>query len=259
MGRGVSDTKIKQGGKRKNFLAIFGPKFDILMKKQDILVIVCTAAILSPFFLSGTVYAFYKGFNAAHPMIMSFIKFAVLATFGECIGLRITNGVYNRTGFGILPRAVVWGVLGMGIGMAMTIFAHGTPVFLASMGMTDAAAVMAMPLSWSKAFVALCISVAMNTIFAPVFMTLHKVTDTHIMQTGGTLAGFFGNKLPMGEILANLDWRRQWGFVFKKTIPFFWYPAHTITFLLPGDFRVLFAALLGVALGVLLSFASLKK
>jgi len=51
----------------------------------------------------------------------------------------------------------------------------------------------------------------------------------------------------------------QWGFVFKKTIPFFWYPAHTITFLLPGDTRVLFAALLGVALGVLLAIASHKK
>lgn len=229
------------------------------MKKQDLLVIICTIVILSPFFLSDSVYAFYKGFNASHPMVMSFVKFAVLATFGECIGLRITNGVYNRRGFGIVPRAVVWGVLGMGIGMAMTIFSAGVPSFLTSMGMADAGAVMAMPLTWAKVFVALCISVAMNSIFAPVFMTLHKVTDTHIMQTGGTLNGFFTNKLHMGQILANLDWHRQWGFVFKKTIPYFWYPAHTITFLLPSDLRVLFAALLGVALGVLLSLASLRK
>lgn len=229
------------------------------MKKSDIIVIICTAALLSPFFLSDAVYTFYKSFNAEHQMIMSFIKFALLATFGECIGLRITNGVYNRRGFGILPRAAVWGILGMGISMAMTIFSNGTPAFLSSLGMHDAAAVMGMALSWEKVFVALCISVAMNSIFAPVFMTLHKVTDTHIMQTGGTLSGFFGNRLKMGEILANLDWRRQWGFVFKKTIPLFWYPAHTITFLLPGDLRVLFAALLGVALGILLSLAALKK
>ena len=38
------------------------------------------------------------------------------------------------------------------------------------------------------------------------------------------------------------------GFVFMKTILFFRFPAHTITFLLPGDARVLFAALLGVVL-----------
>lgn len=48
-------------------------------------------------------------------------------------------------------------------------------------------------------------------------------------------------------------------FVFKKTIPFFWYPAHTITFLLPGEMRVLFAAILGVVLGVLLAIAARMK
>ena len=87
------------------------------------------------------------------------------------------------------------------------------------------------------------------SIFGPVFMTLHKVTDTHILATGGTLKGFF-TPIPMGKILQGLNWKVQWGFVFKKTIPFFWFPAHTITFLLPGDARVLFAALLGVVLGI---------
>ena len=40
---------------------------------------------------------------------------------------------------------------------------------------------------------------------------------------------------------------------------FFWYPAHTITFLLPDEVRVLFAAILGVALGVLLAIAARMK
>ena len=48
-------------------------------------------------------------------------------------------------------------------------------------------------------------------------------------------------------------------FCFQKTIPFFWIPAHTITFILPQDYRVLFAAVLGIALGVLLAIASLKS
>ena len=59
--------------------------------------------------------------------------------------------------------------------------------------------------------------------------------------------------------MQNLNWKVQWGFVFKKTIPLFWFPAHTITFLLPGEMRVLFAALLGVLLGVILSIAARKK
>ena len=147
----------------------------------------------------------------------------------------------------------------MGISMAMTIFSAGVPAFLVSLGETGAVTAIAGGLSWEKVWVAFAISVAMNTIFAPVFMTLHKVTDSHITATGGTLRGFFTTPLRFGDTLAAIDWHRQWGFVFKKTIPLFWFPAHTITFLLPGDFRVLFAALLGVMLGVLLALASLKK
>jgi hypothetical protein len=214
--------------------------------------------VLSPFFFSHTVYEGYKTFNAEHGMVMSFLKFAILSTLGECIGLRITSGVYNRRGFGILPRALVWGVLGMGISMAMTIFSVGVPAFLASLGMDNAVTVMGGALSWEKAGVAFAISVAMNTIFAPIFMTLHKVTDSHIIATGGTLRGFF-TPIRFGDTLAALNWHRQWSFVFKRTIPLFWFPAHTITFLLPGDLRVLFAALLGVVLGVLLAISALKK
>ena len=58
--------------------------------------------------------------------------------------------VYNRSGFGIWPRAIVWGVLGMGISMAMTIFSSGVPVFLKTMGMENAVTVMGESLSWDK-------------------------------------------------------------------------------------------------------------
>lgn len=215
--------------------------------------------LLSPLFISRSVREAYEGLNAAHAMGMSFAKFAVLSTFGECVGLRITSGVWNRRGFGILPRALVWGVLGMGISMAMTIFSAGVPAFLARMGEAGAEAAFAGALSWEKVWVAFAVSVAMNTIFAPVFMTLHKVTDAHITATGGTLRGFFASSLRMGDTLTALDWHRQWDFVFRKTIPLFWFPAHTVTFLLPGNLRVLFAALLGVVLGILLALAAQHK
>lgn len=104
-----------------------------VMKKSDFIVIGCVIVCLLPFFVSDAVYSFYKTFNAEHGMIMSFLKFAILSTLGECIGLRISAGVYNRKGFGIWPRAIVWGVLGMGISMAMTIFSSGVPVFLKTM------------------------------------------------------------------------------------------------------------------------------
>ena len=89
------------------------------MKKQDFLFIFVLVIIFLPFFVSESIYDWYKSFNAAHGMVMSFVKFGILATLGEMLGLRISAGVYNRKGFGVLPRAVVWGLLGMGINAAM--------------------------------------------------------------------------------------------------------------------------------------------
>jgi hypothetical protein len=113
-------------------------------------------------------------------------------------------------------------------------------------------------ISWGKFVVALAISVMMNTFFAPVFMTFHKITDTHIAENGGSVKALF-RPIDMRRHMMELNWDRQWSFIFKKTIPLFWYPAHTITFMLPGELRVLFAALLGVALGVILAIGARKK
>ena len=168
------------------------------------------------------------------------------------------HGVYNRKGFGVLPRAVVWGLLGMGINAAMIIFSKGVPQFMEYMGMANAAAIINGEFCLDKLWIALAISVAMNTIFAPVFMTFHKITDTHILDCGGSPRSLL-TPIPMTRIITHLNWDAQWNFVFKKTIPFFWYPAHTITFLLPGEMRVLFAAILGVVLGVLLAIAARMK
>ena len=215
------------------------------MKKQDFLFVFILIVIFLPFFVSDAVYGWYKSFNAAHGMVMSFLKFGVLATLGEMLGLRISAGVYNRKGFGVLSRAVVWGILGMGINMAMIVFSKGVPQFMEYMGMADASAIINGDCCLDKLWIALAVSVAMNTIFAPVFMTFHKITDTHILDCGGSLRSLI-TPIPMARIITHLNWDTQWNFVFKKTIPFFWYPAHTITFLLPDEVRVLFAAILGV-------------
>ena len=216
-------------------------------------------AIFVPFFLSPELYAWYKSFNAAHAMIMAFLKFGILATLGEMLGCRISTGNYTTPTFGVLPRMVVWGLLGMAISMAMTVFSNGIPAFISSMGGENlVAAFKADGFAWGKLVVALSISVMMNTFFAPVFMTFHKITDTHIAENGGSLKALF-RPIDMRRHIMELNWDRQWSFIFKKTIPLFWYPAHTITFMLPGELRVLFAALLGVALGVILDIGARKK
>lgn len=228
------------------------------MRTKDFIFILIVILIFLPFMISDALYDWYLSFNAEHGMVMSFLKFGILATMGELLGLRISRGVYYFDGFGVLPRAIVWGILGMGINMAFIVFSTGVPAFMGYMGMDNPSGVMSGGLTPEKVLLAFSISVVMNSIFAPVFMTLHKITDTHIMNNGGTLRGLF-TPIKMGEIMQNLNWKVQWGFVFKKTIPLFWFPAHTITFLLPGEMRVLFAALLGVLLGVILSIAARKK
>ena len=228
------------------------------MKKSDFAFIAVILAIFAPFALSETLYGWYKSFNAEHGMVMSFLKFAILSTAGELLGLRLSAGVYLKRGFGVWPRAVVWGILGMGINLAMIIFSNGVPVALEYCGLQGATAAMADPVTLMKVLTALCISIGMNGIFAPVFMTFHKITDTHILACGGSLRAL-ATPIPMARIMTGLNWDAQWNFVFKKTIPFFWVPAHTVTFLLPGEARVLFAALLGVVLGVLLAVAARMK
>lgn len=76
--------------------------------------------------------------------------------------------------------------------------------------------------------------------------------------TGGRLRGLV-TPVAFGEILAGLNWPVLWHFLFKKTIPFFWIPAHTVTFLLPPEYQIVFAALLGIVLGVLLEIAEWMK
>ncbi len=228
------------------------------MKKKDLLFIGIVLIAFSPFFIFDSVYQFYDGFNKEHGMIASFFKFAILATLGEVIALRIREGVYHRKGFGIAPRAMVWGFIGLTIKIAFIIFATGTPAVLEYLGLENAGKSLSGQFSGTKLATAFFTSVAMNLIFAPVFMTFHKITDTHIIWNGGTLKGFF-TPVDFKKIFVSLDWEIQWNFVFKKTIPFFWIPAHTITFLLPPHMRVLFAAILGIVLGILLAIASLKS
>ena len=99
------------------------------MKTSDFLFLAGAAALLAPFFLCPALYDAYTACNAAHPYLLAFLKFGILSTAGEAIGLRIKTGRYNEPGFGLLPRAVVWGFLGMWIAAAMKGFASGVPLF----------------------------------------------------------------------------------------------------------------------------------
>ena len=223
--------------------------------KKDLYFIILILALFVPFVVSKELYNAYTSFNHEHGLIMAFVKFSVLATFGEMIGLRIKTGNYYTPTFGLWSRMLVWGLLGITIKIAFVIFAKGTPIFMEYLGFEGASEAMRSTFTMTKLLTAAAISIAMNLIYAPVMMTLHRITDFHIEETQGRFLHFFQN-WNFTKYFNRINWDVQWNFVFKKTIPFFWIPAHTLTFLMPPDFQVLFAALLGIILGIILAVAS---
>jgi hypothetical protein len=230
------------------------------MKKQDFLVLGFFCLLFFPFIMFQSAYHYFLWFNTEHVYLASFIKFAILATSGELIGLRIRTGKYTAKGFGMIPRAIVWGFLGISIKMAFVIFGEGAQPLLTGFGIQFPHAEMlhVSGFSWLKLLTAFTVSTTLNLFFAPVFMTFHKITDSHILQNHGTLRGFF-TPIAFRRHFVELDWSTMWNFVFKKTIPLFWIPAQTLNFMLPGEFRILIAAIYSIILGIFLSIASMKS
>jgi len=109
--------------------------------------------------------------------------------------------------------------------------------------------------SWLQFLSAFTVSTTLNVFFAPVFMTVHKITDTHILMNKGKLLMCF-RPIQIRKIITEMNWSVQWNFVFKKTIPLFWIPAQTVNFLLPGEYRVLVAAIYSIILGIILAIAA---
>lgn len=225
------------------------------MKQKDIFFSLIILCLFFPFLFSEEMFRWYIVMNKSYALSMAFVKFAVLATLGEMLGLRIKTGSYTEPAFGIIPRAVVWGILGVWIAGAMKIFAVGTPALVQYIGIDSLVQAMGEGFTLKKLFGAFCISVAMNICYAPVFMTVHKITDAHILENAGSVKSLV-RPIQVTRIISSLNWKVLWGFVFKKTIPLFWIPAHTLTFSLPGEYQVLCAALLSIALGVILAIAA---
>jgi hypothetical protein len=213
----------------------------------DLVAVIFCAGMALFFLFPGTRFLYDQAYSVV-PLLVTFLKFALLATGGEWFAKRIRDHSYSVKGFGLLPKAIVWGILGIFIYWAFQIFGTGVP---AAFPFIKSASGFGM-----KLFGAFLTSLMMNLIFSPVLMLTHHLTDKYIVMNNGKLPI---RKTAVQPLFEAIDWNRMWGFVFVKTIPFFWIPAHTITFLLPAQYRTLFAALLSVFLGILLGIASKKK
>ena len=185
----------------------------------------------------------FEYLSSNYPYIMGFIKFALLATAGELIASYIIS-VNKSVPVKIVWRFIIWGLIGVWISFMMKVFSTAATNMMAS-GM--------LPGNDRSFLRALYTSVLMNTSFGPTFMAVHKITDK-ILELSDKK-----EKITMASIITGIDWTAFFGFTILKTVPLFWIPAHTVTFLLPPQYQVMMAAALSVALGVFLSLNSRKK
>ena len=81
-----------------------------MIAKKDLFFLFGITCFFLPFFVFNGLFDAYYQFNLDNGLIMSFVKFSILATLGEVIGLRIKTGSYHQEGFGLIPRAP-WAIL----------------------------------------------------------------------------------------------------------------------------------------------------
>lgn len=218
------------------------------MQKKDIIFLIYTLILISLFIYQPT-RQFIESATISHPYLLGMIKTSILATSGELIASRImTKNYFPKSG--LILRFIVWGFLGLTFVLMFEIYGQGVDAALANKLLPSFQFTGFIRKLWR----ALLTSAIMNLTFAPAFMLLHRVTDSYIDLTKGKL-----KKIPLNKITNSIQWKNYFEFVILKTIPFFWIPAHTITFLLPKHYRVLMAGILSIALGLILSLSNRKQ
>ncbi len=217
-------------------------------KPVQITIACCCFAILAAFALILIIPAsreVFKQLSGDHPYIMGFIKFALLATVGEILALRIRKKEWSLPVY-VVWRLIIWGLIGIAITFMMKLYTNGVVSMMEKKllpGPDEG--------FWKEFLRAFYTAALMNLTFGPVFMAFHKCTDKYLELRAG------GRKKPgLKGIVNDIDWHGFISFTVLKTIPFFWIPAHTATFLLPPEYQVIAAAALSIALGIILS---LKK
>jgi len=179
-----------------------------------------------------------------HPYGMGFIKFAILASMGELLALRLAARTWEKP-VGFVFKIIVWGVIGALITFMFSFYSAGVTAIL-------------QPGTPSRGFLstllpAFLTSALMNLTFGIVFMAAHRISDAYIEQR------LHHKKPSFHDLVQTIDWNTFITFVVGKTIPLFWIPAHTIVFMLPNYLRVIVAAYLSIALGMILAYSKDRK
>jgi hypothetical protein len=193
--------------------------------------------------------AIFTRVSTAAPYLLGYFKFMVLSSMGELLALRIRNRKWSWTR-GFIPKALAWGIIGVLITFMFTFYSS------AVMTLQNAGRLAGEPGGF---LTALFTSVIMNLTFGPAFMIAHRISDTWIellLARGGAATPVV--RIGLRTVMESVSWRVFLRIVILSILAF-WIPVHTLVFLLPAVYRVIAAALLSIALGVILAFANTKK
>jgi len=154
----------------------------------------------------------------------------------------------------MIYRFIIWGFIGMTFALVFSLFGSGVASVMKKGALLPA--IKEGSITYTILF-AFFTSTFMNLIFAPTFMAFHRITDTYIDLGNGKLNEIC--KVKLFDVVKSIDWYGYLSFIVCKTIPFFWIPAHTVTFILPEEYRVLTAALLSIVLGAILAVSKSRQ
>jgi len=216
-----------------------------MIKRGDFLWTAVLCAVTA-FLVIPTLRHLFIRITTTHPYSMGFIKFAVLATMGELLTLRIISGRWQKPA-GLYYKVVIWGLVGISIVLMFGLYSEGVYGIVQKGLLPDA------PGFAGKFLKAFYIGTLLNLTFGPAFMAVHRISDTWIDLRAE------GKRTTLGGVIGLIDWPGFLRFVVGKTIPFFWIPVQTLNFMLPPHYRIIVAAYLSIALGLILAYARRRK
>lgn len=213
-----------------------------------------TLGILFPITIAVLLTVYHKPFEyatAAHPYIMGFLKVSMLATYGEMLKMRLGAGSWRIDHW--LVRFIIWGAFGM-------LF---TLVFAGFFGVYDVVVSLHLWPDWHwqviipvfdeplEIWPAFSRSLFINVLFGfgYTMMVGHEYCNKSIDH------GHVISLTAFAYSMAGIDEAKRWYRFIPLTLFTFWLAAHTITFMLPPAYFVLFAASLSVFLGMFLTVA----
>ncbi|MCF7918688.1 MAG: hypothetical protein K9N06_02090 [Candidatus Cloacimonetes bacterium] len=174
-----------------------------------------------------------------YPYLMGLMKVGLLGTMGELLSGKIVIGKWKLSGIRIGEKFLVWAFLGVYFTAIFPMFSYGVE------GLQKAGL---LPGAYSVLLTSFWKSFLLNMVFGFPMMCFHRLTDTAI-EKGGLF-----RRWNIPQTFLAIDWDNMFKVV-GGAIFWFWIPAQVVTFLLPPEFRVMSAALLAIALGLILGIA----